>query len=42
MVFTEANLVAEVTFGSGTHDGKLRHTTFKGLREVADYTEGMI
>jgi bifunctional non-homologous end joining protein LigD len=39
MVFTEPNLVAEVTFSSWTHDGKLRHTTFKGLRKVADHSE---
>jgi bifunctional non-homologous end joining protein LigD len=34
LVFTEPKLVAEVTFGAWTHDGKLRHTSFKGLREV--------
>jgi bifunctional non-homologous end joining protein LigD len=39
LVFTEPRLVAEVTFGAWTHDGKLRHTSFKGLREVADHAE---
>ncbi|WP_342795425.1 hypothetical protein [Phyllobacterium endophyticum] len=37
-VFMEP-LVAEVTFGAWTHGGKLRHTSFKGLREVADHAE---
>jgi bifunctional non-homologous end joining protein LigD len=39
LVFTEPSLVAEVMFGAWTHDGKLRHTSFKGLREVADHAE---
>jgi bifunctional non-homologous end joining protein LigD len=39
LVFTEPTLVAEVVFGGWTHDNKLRHTSFKGLREVADNAE---
>ncbi|CAN7328649.1 non-homologous end-joining DNA ligase [Phyllobacterium sp. LjRoot231] len=38
-VFVEPKLVAEVTFGAWTHDGKLRHTSFKGFREVEDHSE---
>lgn len=38
-VFVEPKLVAEVTFGAWTHDGKLRHTSFKGTREPADHSE---
>ncbi|MBB3149585.1 ATP-dependent DNA ligase [Phyllobacterium trifolii] len=38
-VFVEPTLVAEVTYGSWTHDGKLRHPSFKGMREIADNAE---
>ncbi|WP_183661511.1 non-homologous end-joining DNA ligase [Phyllobacterium trifolii] len=38
-VFVEPTLVAEVTYGSWTHDGKLRHPSFKGIREIADNSE---
>lgn len=38
-VFVEPGLVAEVTYGAWTHDGKLRHTSFKGIREAADHAE---
>jgi bifunctional non-homologous end joining protein LigD len=33
LVFVEPNLVAEVEFRGWTHDGRLRHASFKGLRE---------
>ena len=38
-VFVEPTWVAEITYGSWTHDGKLRHASFKGFREVADHSE---
>jgi bifunctional non-homologous end joining protein LigD len=38
-IFVEPTLVAEITYGAWTHDGKLRHPSFKGIREVADSAE---
>ncbi|RVO59737.1 ATP-dependent DNA ligase, partial [Sinorhizobium meliloti] len=35
-VFTEPVLVAEVEYRAWTDDGKLRHASFKGIRERAD------
>ncbi len=35
-VFTRAALVAEVEYRAWTEDGKLRHPSFKGIRERAD------
>jgi bifunctional non-homologous end joining protein LigD len=35
-VFVKPILVAEVEFRAWTNDGKLRHSSFKGLREEAD------
>lgn len=35
-VFTETVLVAEVEYRAWTEDGKLRHPSFKGIRERAD------
>ncbi|WEX75107.1 non-homologous end-joining DNA ligase [Sinorhizobium numidicum] len=35
-VFTEPLLVAEVEYRAWTEDGKLRHPSFKGIRERAD------
>ncbi|WP_457584626.1 non-homologous end-joining DNA ligase [Ensifer canadensis] len=35
-VFCEAVFVAEITYTEMTSDGKLRHPSFKGLRELAD------
>lgn len=35
-VFTEPVLVAEVEYRAWTDDGKLRHASFKGIREGAD------
>ncbi|PLU28827.1 ATP-dependent DNA ligase [Sinorhizobium medicae] len=35
-VFTEPMLVAEVEYRAWTDDGKLRHASFKGIRELAD------
>ncbi len=39
LVFVRPTLVAEVNFGAWTHDGNLRHPSFKGIREVADHVE---
>jgi bifunctional non-homologous end joining protein LigD len=38
LVFTEPMRVAEVEFRAWTGDGKLRHASFKGLRDKADAT----
>ena len=38
-VFVRPELVAEIEYRAWTHDGKLRHSSFKGLREDADSTE---
>jgi len=38
-VFVHPSLVAEITYGAWTHDGKLRHASFKGFREAADHSE---
>jgi bifunctional non-homologous end joining protein LigD len=35
-VYVEPALVAEIQFRAWTHDGKLRHASFKRLREPAD------
>ncbi|RVQ76102.1 non-homologous end-joining DNA ligase [Sinorhizobium medicae] len=35
-VFTRPLYVAEVRYRAWTHDGKLRHPSFKGMREAAD------
>ncbi|MGO7686292.1 non-homologous end-joining DNA ligase [Rhizobium ruizarguesonis] len=35
-VFVDPKLVAEIEYRAWTHDGKLRHASFKGLREVQD------
>jgi bifunctional non-homologous end joining protein LigD len=35
-VWVEPELVAEVEFGSWTRDGRLRHPSFKGLRDDRD------
>ncbi|MEK1891660.1 MAG: hypothetical protein AAAB35_29705 [Phyllobacterium sp.] len=39
LVFAEPTLVAEVNFSTWTHDGHLRHPSFKGLRDAADNAE---
>jgi bifunctional non-homologous end joining protein LigD len=38
-VFVEPKLIAEIEFRAWTDDGKLRHSSFKGLREDADEAE---
>ncbi|EJC80232.1 DNA polymerase LigD-like ligase domain-containing protein [Rhizobium leguminosarum bv. trifolii WSM2297] len=35
-VFVRPDLVAEIEYRAWTHDGKLRHASYKGLREAAD------
>ncbi|UWU27287.1 non-homologous end-joining DNA ligase [Rhizobium sp. WSM1274] len=37
-VFIDPKLVAEVEYRAWTHDGKLRHASYKGLRETSDDT----
>jgi bifunctional non-homologous end joining protein LigD len=32
----QPTLVAEIEYRAWTHDGKLRHASYKGLREVQD------
>jgi bifunctional non-homologous end joining protein LigD len=36
LVFTKPEFIAEVEFRASTGDGKLRHASFKGLRDKAD------
>jgi bifunctional non-homologous end joining protein LigD len=38
-VFTEPVLIAEIEYRTWTEDGKLRHPSFKGIRERADDVE---
>jgi bifunctional non-homologous end joining protein LigD len=35
-VFVRPELVAEIEYRAWTHDGKLRHASYKGLREFHD------
>lgn len=35
-VFGDPKLVAEIEYRAWTHDGKLRHASYEGLREAAD------
>jgi bifunctional non-homologous end joining protein LigD len=37
-VFVDPKLVAEIEYRAWTHDGKLRHASYKGLRERQDNT----
>ena len=39
LVLTEAVLVAEIEYRGWTSDGKLRHASFKGLRDPEDAAE---
>ena len=36
LVLTSATLIAEIEYRAWTNDGKLRHASYKGLREVQD------
>ncbi|NEH72252.1 non-homologous end-joining DNA ligase [Rhizobium leguminosarum] len=38
-VFIDPKLVAEIEYRAWTHDGKLRHASYKGLREEQDNAE---
>lgn len=35
-VFVRPELVAEIEYRAWTYDGKLRHASYKGLRDAAD------
>ncbi|MBY3268381.1 ATP-dependent DNA ligase [Rhizobium laguerreae] len=35
-IFVKPKLLAEIEYRAWTHDGKLRHASYKGLREAAD------
>ncbi|WP_234838679.1 hypothetical protein [Sinorhizobium medicae] len=35
-IFTKPLFVAEVRYRAWTHDGKLRHPSFKGIRQAED------
>ncbi|MBB2674532.1 UNVERIFIED_ORG: bifunctional non-homologous end joining protein LigD [Rhizobium esperanzae] len=37
-IFVRPELVAEIQYGGWTHDGKLRHASYKGLRDDQDDT----
>ncbi|WP_315861364.1 hypothetical protein [Rhizobium leguminosarum] len=39
VVWIRPTLVAEVEYRAWTHDGKLRHPSFKGVREEEDAVE---
>ncbi len=39
LIFTEPTLVAEIEYRAWTGDNKLRHASFKGMREDADHAE---
>ncbi|WP_246717786.1 hypothetical protein [Rhizobium aethiopicum] len=36
LIWIKPTLVAEIEYRSWTHDGKLRHPSYKGLRDPAD------
>jgi bifunctional non-homologous end joining protein LigD len=36
LVFAQPTLIAEIEFRGWTHEGSLRHPSYKGLREVQD------
>ncbi|EJB02860.1 DNA polymerase LigD-like ligase domain-containing protein [Rhizobium leguminosarum bv. trifolii WSM597] len=38
-VFVRPKLVAEIEYRAWTHDGKLRHASYKGLRDPADHSD---
>lgn len=36
IIWSQPTLIAEIEYRSWTHDGKLRHAAYKGLREIQD------
>ena len=36
LVFAQPTLIAEIEFRGWSNDGKLRHASYKGLREIQD------
>jgi len=36
VVWAQPTIIAEIHYRGWTHDGKLRHASFKGVREVQD------
>lgn len=36
VVWAKPTIIAEIPYRGWTHDGKLRHASFKGVREVQD------
>ncbi len=36
LVWVQPTLIAEIEYRAWTHDGKLRHASYKGLREKQD------
>ncbi|MBB2795952.1 UNVERIFIED_ORG: ATP-dependent DNA ligase [Rhizobium pisi] len=36
LIWIKPKLVAEIEYRAWTHDGKLRHASYKGLRELQD------
>ncbi|PDS28026.1 hypothetical protein CO650_28555 [Rhizobium phaseoli] len=39
LIWIRPKLVAEIEYRAWTHDGKLRHPSYKGLREQQDNAE---
>ncbi|MEF2552975.1 non-homologous end-joining DNA ligase [Aurantimonas sp. A2-1-M11] len=42
LVFVQSDLIAEIEYRGWTGDSKLRHASFKGLREAADHADVLL